>query len=113
LGRVFHADKNEERTHLAFVMTGELAEKSWRPGVDRNADIFDAKGVLASLGLGELAFEQTENPLLALAAAVKLDGAQAGCAGQLWPAKARELDITAPLVAVEIELPAPKTTMKT
>jgi phenylalanyl-tRNA synthetase beta chain len=113
LGRVFHADKNEERTHLAFVMTGEVAEKSWRPGVDRNADIFDAKGVLASLGLGGLSFEQTENSALALAAAVKLDGGEIGCAGQLWPAKARELDITTPLVAVEIELPSPRTSMKT
>src|SRR6202042_3032234 len=52
LGRVFHADKNEERTHLAFVMTGPVGEKSWRAAVDRNEDIFDAKGILASLGIG-------------------------------------------------------------
>ena len=107
IGRVFHADQCEERTHLAFVMTGALAEKSWRAGIERNADIFDAKGVLASLGIGDLTFESSENPLLALAATAKLDGAPIGSAGQLWPAKARELDIATPLIAVEIELPAP------
>lgn len=112
LGRVFHADKNEERTHLAFVMTGAVAEKSWRAGVDRTADIFDAKGVLASLGLGALDFESAESPWLALAASVKLDGAQIGCAGQLWPAKAREMDIATVVIAVEIELPAPKAAVK-
>ncbi|HWB60704.1 MAG TPA: phenylalanine--tRNA ligase subunit beta, partial [Chthoniobacteraceae bacterium] len=114
LGRVFHADANEERTHLAFVMTGAVAEKSWRGDADRSADIFDAKGVLASLGLGDLSFEPAEDPLLALAAAVKLGGAQIGMAGQLWPAKARELDIATPIVAVEIELPAaPRIAAKT
>lgn len=113
IGRVFHADQNEERTHLAFVMTGPVAEKSWRAGLDRNEDIFDAKGVLASLGLGELKFEAAENPLLALAAAVKLNGRQIGFAGQLWPAKARELDAATPVIAAEIELPAPKAEAKT
>ena len=113
LGRVFHADINEERTHLAFVMTGAATEKSWRAGAERNADIFDVKGLLASLGLGALSFEPAESPWLALAAAVKLDGAQIGFAGQLRPAKARELDIAAPAAAVEIELPAPEAAVKT
>ncbi len=112
LGRVFVAGKNEERTHLALVTTGPLAEKSWRAGVERNADFFDLKGVLASLGLGALTFEPAEHPLLALAAAIKLDGVQIGHAGQLWPAKAREIDIATPVIAAEIELPAPKAAVK-
>jgi len=112
LGRVFRAGEREERTHLALVMTGASADKSWRTGIDRDADYFDLKGVLASLGLGELTFEPAENPELALAASIKLGGRMIGCAGQLWPAKARELDITTPVVAAEIELPAPDATGK-
>lgn len=112
LGRVFVAGKNEERTHLALVTTGPLAEKSWRSGELRNTDVFDLKGVLASLGLGALTFEHTEHPSLALAAAIKLDDEQIGYVGQLWPAKAREIDITTPIFAVEIELPEPKTVVK-
>jgi phenylalanyl-tRNA synthetase beta chain len=112
LGHVFREDQPEERTHLALVITGRLADKSWRAGVDRDADYFDVKGVLASLGLGELTFEPVENPALALAASIKLNGTVIGCAGQLWPAKARELDIATPVMAAEIELSAPDDTDK-
>jgi len=107
VGRVFHPGEKEERTHLALVVTGPLAEKSWRAGDDRNADIFDLKGILASLGLGALTFEPAEQSLLALAAAVMLDGVQIGYAGHLWPAKARELDIASPVIVAEIALAAP------
>jgi phenylalanyl-tRNA synthetase beta chain len=107
LGRVFRADGREERTVLALAMMGPLAEKSWRAADERDADIFDLKGVVASLGLGELAFEPLENPALALAAAIKLDGAQVGCAGKVWPARARENDIAGAVVIAEIELPSP------
>jgi len=112
LGRVYNAGEKGERTHLALVITGPLAEKSWRAGDERNADIFDLKGILASLGLGALTFEPAEHPLLALAAAVKLNGVQIGHAGQLWPAKAREIDLATPVIAAEIELPAPKDAAK-
>jgi len=112
LGRVFEAEKQMERANLAIVITGALAEKSWRAGLDRNADIFDLKGVLESLGLGRLTFEPAEHPLLALAAAIKLGGVQIGIAGQVWPAKAREMDISTPVIAAEIELPAPKAAAK-
>jgi phenylalanyl-tRNA synthetase beta chain len=112
LGRVFSAGDHEESTHLALVMTGALSAKSWREGEARNADLFDLKGVLAALGLGGLVFEPAENPLLALAATVKLNGKPIGCAGQLWPAKARELGMTAPVIAVEIELGNPDAMLK-
>jgi phenylalanyl-tRNA synthetase beta chain len=112
LGRVFRAGEREERTHLAIVMTGPVSEKSWRAGVDRNADIFDLKGVLAALGIGVLAYEAEESPWLALAAAVKLTGEKIGSLGQLWPAAAREMDIAAPVIALEIELPAPAAAAK-
>lgn len=112
LGRVFHADARGERTQLAFVMTGAVAGKSWRGGVERDADLFDLKGVLASLGLGELRFEPAENPAFACSAAIKLDGGAIGSAGQLWPAEAREMDLAAPIIAAEIELAAPRPGVK-
>ena len=105
LGRVFRAEGREERTVLALAMMGAVAEKSWRAGDERDEDIFDMKGVLASLGLGELAFEPMENPVLALAASIRLGDTQVGCAGLVWSARARELDIAGSVVIAEIELP--------
>jgi phenylalanyl-tRNA synthetase beta chain len=108
LGRIFRTEAPEERTHLALLMTGAVALKSWRAAVERDADIFDLKGVLASLGLGELVFEQAENPHFALSASISMNGKPVGFAGQIWPAKAREMDITTPIIAAEIEIPAPQ-----
>lgn len=109
LGRVFRAGEREERTHLALVMTGVLSGKSWMTGLERNADYFDLKGVFPALGIGELIFEPSGNPAFALAVAVKLNGTVIGYAGQLWPAKARELDVDTPVAVAEVELPAPAT----
>ena len=106
LGRVFRAGEREERTHLALVMTGASGGKTWRTGPGGDADYFDLKGVLESLGLGELTFEPAENPALALAASIKLNGKVIGYAGQIWPAKARELEVATQIAAAEIELPA-------
>ena len=107
VGRVFRTGEREERIHLALVMTGLLLDSSWRTQENKVADYFDLKGILAALGLGELTFEPVENPTLALAASIKLNGVVIGSAGQLWPAKARELDLSTPVVTVELELMAP------
>ena len=114
IGRVFQAGEVEETTHLGLVMTGALrgGEADWRSSENRMADFFDLKGVLASLGLGELAFETIQDPSLALAVEIKSGGARIGSAGQVWPAKAREMDISSPMVIAEIDLlalqPAPR-----
>jgi phenylalanyl-tRNA synthetase beta chain len=107
LGRVFRADGCEECTVLALAMMGPFAEKSWHDGEELEVDIFDLKGMIASLGLGELLFEPMENPALALAVAIKLNGEQVGCAGQVWPARSRQIDIAGAVVIAEIELPSP------
>ena len=100
LGRVFRAGEREERLHVALVMTGPLTSPCWRNSEERDADYFDVKGVLSALGL-------VENPMLALASSILRNGEVIGCAGQLWPAKARELDCSTPVVTVELELPLP------
>src|SRR5581483_3474033 len=112
IGRCFLAGEYEETSKLALVMTGTLTEKSWRSGDERNADLFDMKGVLGSLGLGELVYEPMENPRVAVMASVSLNGRRIGAIGVLLPARARELDVTTPVIIAEIELPAVKATAK-
>ncbi len=103
IGRVFSADGAEERTHLAFILSGPLDAVTWRGGVSRAADFFDAKGLLGSV-LGDLVFQSSENSALALAATIEGDGVATGHAGQLWPNAARELDMQTPVVFAEIDL---------
>src|SRR5207244_3821365 len=70
IGRCFLAGEREESTKLALAMTGPLSDKSWRTSADRVADLFDLKGVLGSLELGDLVYEPMANPRLALAALI-------------------------------------------
>lgn len=106
VGRVFRAEGQEERLHLGVILSGGVTESSWREAKVRQADLFDLKGVLASLGLGAVEFEKTENPAVALAATVVIGGKAVGQAGQLWPAQARALDVNAPVLFAEIDLGA-------
>jgi len=108
IGRVFQAGVVEESSHLGLAMTGALngGAVHWRGGEARPVDFYDLKGVLASLGLGELEFEAISHPALALAVEIRSAGKPVGFAGQVWPAKARELDIAAPIVVAEINLSA-------
>jgi phenylalanyl-tRNA synthetase beta chain len=103
LGRVF---REEERTQLALLMTGATAAGSWRDAKPRVADFFDLKGAIAALGFGELSYRPAQDPGLALLAEIFLGDARIGRAGQLWPAKAREIDVTTPVLVAEIDLSA-------
>jgi phenylalanyl-tRNA synthetase beta chain len=106
VGRVFGAGQAGEQSRLALLMTGAVAPASWRDAKPRDADIFDLKGVLESLGIGALDFRPAKNPNLALAAEIFLGENKIGDAGQLWPARARELNVTAPVLVAEIDLSA-------
>lgn len=105
IGRVFRGEGDEERTHLALVMTGPLSVNSWRKGDARSFDFFDAKGVLAGLQLGLIEAAKTEMASLALAIRLQLAGEDAGFAGQLPPVPTRALDVTTPVFVAEIRLP--------
>lgn len=107
IGRVFTADaEGGERSHLGLLMTGAAHPRSWRDAKPRALDFFDLKGALASLGLGEIEMETVVNPALALCVGIRVAGVLIGHAGQLWPAAARALDLTAPLFAAELDLSA-------
>jgi len=106
VGRVFSAQQPEEAAHLAFVLSGPIAERSWRNGEGSEADLFHLKGVITAV-LGEKTiFVADENSALTLALAIDVDGKRVGFAGQLWPKDARALDATAPVLFGEIHLDA-------
>lgn len=111
VGRVFRADKREERASLALVLTGAVEPASWRDAKPRTADFFDLKGAIAALGFQGITLEPTTHPALALAVEIRRGKQVVGLAGQLLPARARELDATAPVLVAEINLdlfdPAP------
>ena len=94
----------EEQMHLGLLVTGATATASWRETKPRDNDFFDIKGVIEALGVGTVEFRPLQHPTLALGAEVFLGDTQIGCVGQLPPAVARELDVTAPVLVAEIHL---------
>jgi len=106
VGRVFSAQGTEESTHLALVMSGPGAERSWRAGEGSEVDFFQVKGVVTTLLGGQTTFAADENSALALALAIQVDGKPVGFAGQLWPKDARTIDATSPVLFAEIDLGA-------
>lgn len=104
VGRVFRADAREERSALGLVITGAAQPASWRDAKPRVADFFDLKGALLALGIKGMTLEAASHPALALAVEIRLDGKVIGLAGQLFPARARALDVAAPVLVAEIDL---------
>jgi phenylalanyl-tRNA synthetase beta chain len=94
----------EERTYLAMLLSGAVHPASWRDAKPRQADFFDLKGALSAFNLGELSFEPVSHPALALAVEIRCAGTAIGVAGQLQPARARELDAAAPVLVAELDI---------
>jgi phenylalanyl-tRNA synthetase beta chain len=107
IGRVFSKASPGENEHLAIVLAGPIESGSWRGNTLRDADVFDMKGIVAGLAPGSLTFAPKESgTTLALPLAVKRGGNEIGVVGQLWPADARALDATAPVIVAELDLDA-------
>jgi phenylalanyl-tRNA synthetase beta chain len=106
VGRTFNVVAPEEFGHLALVLCGPLAERSWRAGEGREADVFDLKGIVAAVLGADTEFEADENPALALALTIKVGGVEVGYGGQLWPKDARGLDVETPVLFAEMDLAA-------
>ena len=104
VGRIFRAGEREERTALALLLSGTAAPASWRDSKPRVADFFDLKGALLALNLDGVTLEPTTHPALALAVELRRGATVVGLAGQLTPARARELDAPAPVLVAEIDL---------
>ncbi|HZJ15729.1 MAG TPA: hypothetical protein VFD27_11795, partial [Chthoniobacteraceae bacterium] len=106
IGRTFSLTQPEEFSHAAIVLSGPSGERSWRNGEGRDADLYDLKGIVAAVVGSETTFEREENSTLALSICVKVARERVGLAGQLWPADARALDATAPVLFAEMDLEA-------
>lgn len=106
VGRIFSAQGAEESTHLALVLSGPTAGRSWRTGEGCEADFFHLKGVISTVLGPQTTFSADQNPALALSLVIEIDGEPVGFAGQLWPKDARALDATAPVLSAEIDLDA-------
>ena len=104
VGRIFRAGEREERTALALLLSGTATPASWRDSKPRVADFFDLKGALLALNLDGVTLEPTTHPALALAVELRRGATVVGLAGQLTPARARELDAPAPVLVAEIDL---------
>ncbi|MDB6172406.1 MAG: phenylalanyl-tRNA synthetase, beta subunit [Chthoniobacteraceae bacterium] len=106
IGRVFSNRAPEEFSHFAAVVSGPISERSWRGGEGSDADLYFLKGLVTSVLGKETTFEPDSNPALALALKVNVAGKPVGFLGQLWPADARNLDATAPVLFAEVDLGA-------
>jgi phenylalanyl-tRNA synthetase beta chain len=104
IGRVFAQGQPEESTHAALVLSGVSNPRTWRSSEGRACDLFDLYGVLES-ALGATC-RADQNDALALCAVIEVNGKPVGSAGQLWPAAARALEATAPVLFAEIDLAA-------
>ncbi len=103
IGRVFGGPK-EESHHAALVLTGSTSERSWRGPEGRAADLYDLKGILTAALGNSATFQPEENSALALSLLIEVSSQPVGFAGQLWPADARALDVTTPVLFAEIDL---------
>ncbi|HEY1582431.1 MAG TPA: hypothetical protein VGF73_04965, partial [Chthoniobacterales bacterium] len=102
LGRVFLPPAGKEIRRLALLLCGATeAQIHWRGAAYRALDLFDLKGALAALGLGEISLQRSEHPEFALATEVHLDGKVRGVAGQLPAAAAAR----GAVFVAEIDLP--------
>ncbi|CAN5407622.1 phenylalanine--tRNA ligase subunit beta [soil metagenome] len=103
VGRVFHPPQAQESRRLALLLCGEAAGPAhWRGDRARKLDLYDLKGALETIGLGEISLHQQERTEFALATEVLIAGKPRGFAGQL---AAGQVTATAPIFVAEIDLP--------
>ncbi len=108
LGRIFAKSTplgEPEALRLTLLMTGAATAPSWRGDGTHQLDLHDLRGILERLlPVGrELEFVRTKRTGLLLAVEVRAGGKPLGNAGQLDPARTRELDLRAPVFAADLD----------
>lgn len=117
IGRVFRADGRgqatadgtPEPTRLGLLLTGGAGRRTWRDKDPRELDLADLRAAVEGLlpvGVSHVGFHRVENPALALALEIRAAGRVLGHAGQIRPARAKELDVRAPLFVAELDVAA-------
>jgi phenylalanyl-tRNA synthetase beta chain len=103
IGRVFRARMGEERRRLGLLLCGrETVSADWRNRNERKLDLYDLKGALARVGLGELNFQRNAVPGFALGIHIFWGEKPLGSGGQL---ASSEVNTSAPVFLAEIDLP--------
>ena len=103
IGRVFLAAKSEETRRLALLLCGDaMSRPHWRDGNTRRLDLYDLKGALAAIGLGEVALRRIESAQFSLGTEVLLNEKRLGFAGQLL---SMQSSASGPVFVAEIDLP--------
>ncbi len=110
-GRVFVASpKGEEieHEHLALLMTGARTRRSWADPKPGALDLHDLRAALEAICPEGLNFVPVEDARLLCACSVEIGSgkkaAKLGLAGIVPPARARELDLKAPVLVAELNL---------
>ena len=94
-----------EQPNLALLFTGAREDASWQQPKPDLADIHALRGVLESLCGRAVTFKPVKDDRLLLAAEVLIGKAKIGLAGQLWPERARAMDLDRqPVIVAELAL---------
>jgi len=110
-GRVFVASpKGEEieHEHLALLMTGARAVRSWTDSKPKDLDLHDLRAALEAICPEGLNFVPVTDGKMLCACSVEIGtgkkAVKIGMAGIVPPARARELDLDAPVLVAELNL---------
>ncbi|MEM9281086.1 MAG: phenylalanine--tRNA ligase subunit beta [Verrucomicrobiota bacterium] len=111
MGRVFTATPKGgevEHEHLALLMTGGQTSRSWADGKPANLDIHDLRAALEAVCPAGLNLVPFDDDRMLCACSIEIGrgkkAAKLGLAGIVPPARARELDLEAPVMVAEIDL---------
>lgn len=112
IGKVFRCAREEEIFSLGIVMTGASASLSWRGQEVRPLDLYDLKGAIQTVAAQPLRFMEPSNsqyvtPLFFPEGSLCLhilteSGRFLGLAGQLAPARSRDLGVPEHLLVAEL-----------
>lgn len=110
-GRVFTAPPRGdeiEHEHLALLMTGARVPRNWADGRPTALDIHDLRAALEQICPDGLNLVPVEDARLLCACSIEIgEGKKAvklGLAGIVPPARARELDLNAPVLVAEVNV---------
>ncbi|MEM9481438.1 MAG: phenylalanine--tRNA ligase subunit beta [Verrucomicrobiota bacterium] len=97
--------KTLEKQHLALLTSGPTSDPNWAEGAPDISTLSHLRGVLDTIAPEPVTLVPLEkNDELIVRAEVKIGKQKIGLCGQLWPAKARSLDIDSPVLVAEIDL---------
>lgn len=111
MGRVFTATPKGdeiEHEHIALLMAGAREARSWANGKPESLDIHDLRAVLEKICPSGFRLQPVDDDRMLCSCSIEIGSgkkaAKLGLAGILSPARARELDLEAPVLVAEMNL---------